>query len=43
MHTEKIKETKIKPKRKRIRTEMKTNIYNQFQLKGTIENKQNSH
>ena len=41
MHTKKIKETKTKPEIKRIKTEMKTSIYNLFQLKHTIENNQN--
>ena len=41
--TKTLKEPKTNPKIKRIRTEMKTNIYNQFQFKGTIDKNQNFH
>ena len=36
LHTGIIKGTNSKPKIKIIRTTLKTNIYNYFQLKGTI-------
>ena len=41
--TVKIEGTKRKSKIKRLRTEMKLIVYNQFQLKGIIEEKQKFH
>ena len=43
MYTNRNKGTKNKSKIKKIMTKMKSNIYDQFQLKGLIQNNQNSH
>ena len=40
LHTKIIKITKSKPKIKRIRIKLKPNIYNQFQLNGTVATNQ---
>ena len=42
-YKKKLKGQKNKQRIKRMRTKMKTNIYNQFQLKCTIEKNQNFH